>query len=139
MSKFVITPATATKVQKRGPQNAGYSNDIISLLAQNCDRANPGLWLEHKLWVKDGNDYRELGIYHTHGGWQTDLTDEMKEFIDQALDAVSLETYLKWIAGTTMTRDLAHWAESGVTTARQLGDYLDGCVAREKQKGHYLG
>jgi hypothetical protein len=40
---------------------------------------------------------------------------------------------------TDLTQDLDHWAEYGITTATQLGDYLDGCVERERQKGNILG
>jgi len=33
--------------------------------------------------------------------------------------------------GFLLTEDLKHWAEYGITTADQLGDYLDDCVAKE--------
>ena len=35
--------------------------------------------------------------------------------------------------GFLLTADLKHWAEYGITTKDQLGDYLDGCVAREQK------
>ena len=30
-----------------------------------------------------------------------------------------------------LTQDLDHWHEFGITTPRQLGDYLDCCVVKE--------
>ena len=36
--------------------------------------------------------------------------------------------------GFLLTQDLKHWAEYGITTKDQLGDYLDGCVERENSK-----
>ena len=36
--------------------------------------------------------------------------------------------------GFLLTADLKHWAEYGITTKDQLGDYLDGCVERENSK-----
>ena len=33
--------------------------------------------------------------------------------------------------GFMLTCDLAHWAEYGITTKDELGDYLDDCVAKE--------
>ena len=33
--------------------------------------------------------------------------------------------------GFMLTSDLAHWAEYGITTKDQLGDYLDECVQKE--------
>lgn len=134
MTVFAITPSSATRILSRGPQNIGYSDNIISLLATNCDAQRTHHFIEHKLWIKEGQTWRELATYHRNLGWRTDLTDEIKGFIDEALDIVSLETYLRWIAGNTMTRDLAHWAESRVETARQLADYLDGCVGRALEK-----
>ena len=51
----------------------------------------------------------------------------------------TLSEYLTWLnrddGVSKLTEDLDHWREFGVTTASELGDYLDGCVAREKQKG----
>jgi len=44
------------------------------------------------------------------------------------LDKVSIVEYLAWLNRDTdfpLTTDLSHWAEYGVTTARDLGDYLD--------------
>lgn len=29
-----------------------------------------------------------------------------------------------------LVKDPAHWAEYGITTAEQLGDYLDGCARK---------
>ncbi len=36
--------------------------------------------------------------------------------------------------GFLLTADLKHWAEYGITTKDQLGDYLDDCVERENSK-----
>jgi len=36
--------------------------------------------------------------------------------------------------GFLLTCDLKHWAEYGITTKDQLGDYLDECVERENSK-----
>ena len=33
--------------------------------------------------------------------------------------------------GFLLTADLKHWAEYGITTKDQLGDYLDECVRQE--------
>ena len=142
MRTFAITPATATRIFRHGPQNVGYSSNVIALLGTNHDRTDTHRFLESRLWVKDdgAKEYRPLEpIYHTHEGWRGELTEEMKQYLDEALGdaSLNLKTYLKWIAGTTMTRDLDHWAKIGVTTPRQLADYLDGCVAREEQKGAF--
>lgn len=139
MRVFAITPASATSIRRHGQQNVGYSDNLIALLAQNCDAKNPGWWLEHKLWIKEGKSYRLLATYHTNDGWQGELTQEVRDYLSEAEDMVSLETYLKWIAGETMTRDLDHWSQSGVTTARQLADYLDGCVKRAIEKDRMAG
>jgi len=54
------------------------------------------------------------------------FTKEAQELID----------YIAWLnekakGGFELTTDLKHWAEYGITTKDQLGDYLDGCVERE--------
>ena len=53
-------------------------------------------------------------------------------------DAVDLRHYIKMInrdaaGGFLLTDDLDHWAEYGIFTKAQLGDYLDDCVAREQK------
>ena len=35
-----------------------------------------------------------------------------------------------------LTEDLNHWAGYGITTPDQLDEYLDGCVALEREKGN---
>lgn len=53
----------------------------------------------------------------------------------------TLAEYIAWlnrpepgvIKGELMAAD--EWAEYGITTAAQLGDYLDACVERERRKG----
>jgi len=54
-------------------------------------------------------------------------------------DAVDLRHFIKMInrdaaGGFKLTDDLDHWAEYGIYTKAQLGDYLDGCVMREQKK-----
>ena len=54
-------------------------------------------------------------------------------------DVVDLRHYIKMInrdaaGGFLLTDDLDHWAEYGIYTKAQLGDYLDDCVAREQKK-----
>lgn len=52
----------------------------------------------------------------------------------------SLEEYIAYMnadvppGGGGLVSDLAHWAEYDITTASQLGDYLDGACARNVQK-----
>ena len=53
-------------------------------------------------------------------------------------DAVDLRHYIKMInrdaaGGFLLTDDLDHWAEYGIYTKDQLGDYLDDCVQREQK------
>ena len=54
------------------------------------------------------------------------FTPEAQELIDYIADLNE-----KAKGGFMLTTDLAHWAEYGITTKDQLGDYLDGCVERE--------
>ena len=54
-------------------------------------------------------------------------------------EALDLRHYIKEInkmgsGGFLLTDDLDHWAEYGIFTKAQLGDYLDDCVAREQMK-----
>lgn len=54
-------------------------------------------------------------------------------------EALDLRHYIKEInkmgsGGFLLTDDLDHWAEYGIFTKAQLGDYLDGCVERENSK-----
>ena len=54
------------------------------------------------------------------------FTKEAQELID----------YIVWLnaktgGGFELTTDLAHWAEYGIHTKDQLGDYLDECVQKE--------
>lgn len=42
-----------------------------------------------------------------------------------------------WVGG--LVRDPAHWAEYGITTAAQLGEYLDAECAREDRKSAMAG
>ncbi len=67
------------------------------------------------------------------------------------LSTVSLAEYLamfnancaEWVAAgpnrwsSGLTDDLAHWAEYGITTAEQLGAYLDAECAKEARKAAY--
>lgn len=50
----------------------------------------------------------------------------------------TLTEYLAWLNrdkdGVMLTEDLDHWKEYGITKASELGDYLDGCVMREREK-----
>ena len=51
-------------------------------------------------------------------------------------EAQELVDYIVWLnekakGGFELTTDLKHWAEYGIHTKDQLGDYLDGCVERE--------
>jgi hypothetical protein len=41
--------------------------------------------------------------------------------------------------GAGLYPDLSAWAESGVTTAAQLADYIDGCHARNVEKSEMYG
>lgn len=54
-------------------------------------------------------------------------------------EALDLRHYIKEInkmgsGGFLLTDDLDHWAEYGIFTKAQLGDYLDDCVQRETKK-----
>ena len=54
------------------------------------------------------------------------FTKEAQELID----------YIVWLnergrGGFELTTDLKHWAEYGIYTKDQLGDYLDECVQKE--------
>lgn len=52
----------------------------------------------------------------------------------QQIDSMSLIEYITALNGdgpNGLTTDLSHWAEYGITTANELGDYLDACVAEE--------
>ena len=54
------------------------------------------------------------------------FTKEAQELID----------YIVWLnaktgGGFELTTDLKHWAEYGIHTKDQLGDYLDECVQKE--------
>jgi hypothetical protein len=96
------------------------------------------LFKGHRLWIKEGGQWRHFASFND-SGWTSEVTPELIAIIDTELDRVDLATYLEWMAssGGGLTTDLAHWAEMGVTTARQLGEYLDGCVAREAQKANW--
>ena len=53
-----------------------------------------------------------------------------------AAESIDLRHYIKMInrdaaGGFLLTDDLDHWAEYGIYTKEQLGDYLDDCVAKE--------
>ena len=54
------------------------------------------------------------------------FTKEAQELIEYIYDLNS-----KAKGGFVLTTDLKHWAEYGIHTKDQLGDYLDGCVERE--------
>lgn len=134
MTKATIlacTPSSAKRIYRSGPQNVGYGT-IFSLMTVN--RQN--LFSGHRLWIKDGRDWRHIASFN-RDGWTSELTDEVEQLIDECIDASSLADYIKWINssdGAPLTDDLTHWAERGVTTARDLANYLDGCVAREIEK-----
>lgn len=61
-------------------------------------------------------------------------------------DLWTLAEYLAWMAADdekkrakgwwvgSLSEDLAHWAEIGITTASQLGRYLDDCCENERRK-----
>lgn len=59
----------------------------------------------------------------------------------------TLEQYLAFMnhdrgdgdRGGGLHTDLSMWAESGITTASQLGDYLDGACARNVEKSQMYG
>ena len=54
------------------------------------------------------------------------FTKEAQELIDYIADLNE-----KAKGGFELTTDLKHWAEYGIHTKDELGDYLDGCVERE--------
>lgn len=54
------------------------------------------------------------------------FTPEAQELIDYIYDLNA-----KAKGGFELTSDLKHWAEYGIHTKDQLGDYLDSCVADE--------
>ena len=54
------------------------------------------------------------------------FTKEAQELVEYIYDLNS-----KAKGGFVLTTDLKHWAEYGIHTKDQLGDYLDGCVERE--------
>lgn len=65
----------------------------------------------------------------------TPLTPEQIE--DLIANHWSLSDYLNWLndrtgpviaTATTLTTDLNHWHEMGITTAEQLAAYLDSCI-----------
>ena len=52
-----------------------------------------------------------------------------------------LATYLRFLNsgdGGNLTEDLAHWRRFGITTANELGDYLDECIEKERRKGNIV-
>lgn len=53
-------------------------------------------------------------------------TKEAQELVEYIYDLNS-----KAKGGFVLTADLKHWAEYGIHTKDQLGDYLDECVKRE--------
>ena len=57
------------------------------------------------------------------------FTKEARELLDYIIDLNA-----KANGGFMLTQDLKHWAEYGITTKEELGDYLDGCVERENSK-----
>ena len=57
------------------------------------------------------------------------FTPEARELLDYIIDLNA-----KANGGFMLTEDLKHWAEYGITTKDQLGDYLDECVERENSK-----
>ena len=57
------------------------------------------------------------------------FTKEARELLDYITTSTR-----KRAGGFLLTDDLKHWAEYGITTKEQLGDYLDGCVERENSK-----
>lgn len=73
-----------------------------------------------------------------------------KRRFGKILDRISLATYIAWINdrdyenahGMALVSDLDHWAGYGITTARQLGAYLDACCAEavaEYERDQYRG
>lgn len=56
---------------------------------------------------------------------------------------MSLPGYLAWLnrdsGAFSLTEDLDHWAQCGITTAAELGAYLDRCVRREREKDERCG
>ena len=54
------------------------------------------------------------------------FTKEAQELIDYIA-----ELNERGRGGFELTSDLAHWAEYGIYTKDQLGDYLDECVQKE--------
>ncbi|AXQ69052.1 hypothetical protein HOU02_gp157 [Caulobacter phage CcrBL9] len=56
----------------------------------------------------------------------------------RALEGMDIPTYVAWInhpdSFIALTDDVEHWAQSGITTAAQLGAYLDGCARHEARK-----
>jgi len=56
---------------------------------------------------------------------------------DRLMELWTLQEYIDWINSDSEGSQLMgaeDWAEHGITTAVQLGEYLDSCVEREKQK-----
>lgn len=68
--------------------------------------------------------------------WPT-TREDIRHHVDNVW---SLEEYLAFLNRDLtpndcgLVADLAHWAEYGITTAPQLGDYLDGACARNVEK-----
>lgn len=57
----------------------------------------------------------------------------------RALAAMDIPAYVAWLnrpadGSFSLTDDVEHWAQIGITTAAQLGDYLNGSVRREIEK-----
>lgn len=54
----------------------------------------------------------------------------------RTLALMTVTAYAEWINGPDggMMTAAEHWAQYGITTAPQLGDYLNGCVRKERRK-----
>ena len=64
-----------------------------------------------------------------------------KDIMEQLFDIWTITEYVNWMNGNDDPRvhgglmnQPEDWAEYDITTVRQLGDYLDACVERERQK-----
>lgn len=70
-------------------------------------------------------------------------TEKRHRIMDRLIGMWTLPEYLRWLNKPNpdpnvitfpLVEDLEHWAEYGIHTAMQLGEYLDACCAREREK-----
>lgn len=146
---YAITPPTAETVRPRGPQNVGYSTDFVELLraALHTNRAI-ALFGGYRLWGQRPDKSWALleqcanGEGVMYGGdptcWRTPAgTADLERHIAQVWSVQQYAKFLNWRTPegqSGLAEDPEHWAASGVNTASQPADYIQGCHTRNLEK-----